>query len=169
MQITRFLSLNENQFLGCLSAFVDTLSGELNSALAFLRRMENRRKGSAFAFEMQLDKHRYGAMIVLERWADFTRAFAGHVELGSHQALFDQALQRVSQSQRILEQSSQLVDSGDIYASEVVEACAMAYRTIEFTFQEERKAADQTASLGPMLPEEFKEYRRVFLADLSER
>lgn len=169
MQITRFLSLNENQFLGCLSAFVDTLSGELNSAMAYLRRMENRRKGSAFAFEMQMDKHRYGAMIVLERWTDFTRAFAGHVELGAHQALYDSAADRVRQSQKILEQASQLVDSADVYLSEVVEACAMAYRTVEFTFQEERKAADQAAALGPMLPEEFKEYRRVFLGDLSER
>lgn len=131
--------------------------------------MENRRKGSAFAFEMQMDKHRYGAMIVLERWADFTKAFAGHVELGTHQQLFDQAEERVRQSQRILEQSNQLVDSEDTYRSEVVEACAMSYRTIEFTFQEERKAADQAASLGPMLAEDFKEYRRVFLTDLSER
>jgi hypothetical protein len=169
LQITRYLSLNENQFLGCLSAFADTLSGELNSALAFLRRMENRRKGSAFAFEMQMDKHRYGAMIVLERWADFTKAFAGHVELGQHQHLFDQAEERVRQSQRILEQSNQLVDSEDIYSSAVVEACAMSYRTIEFTFQEERKAADRMAALGPMLAEDFKEYRRVFLTDLSER
>ena len=169
MQITRFLSLDENQFLGCLSAFTDTLSGELNSALAYLRRMENRRKGAAFAFEMQLDKHRYGAMIVLERWTDFTRAFAGHVQLGRHQHLFDQAPQRVTQSQRILEQSNQLIDNADTYATEIIEACAMAYRTIEFTFQEERKAADQTVALGPLLPEEFKEYRRVFLTDLSER
>ena len=78
----RFLSLNENQFLGCVSAFTDTLSGELNSALNYLRRLEGKRKGSAFAYEMQLDKHRYGALIVLERWGDFTRTFAGHVELG---------------------------------------------------------------------------------------
>lgn len=169
MQITRFLSLDENQFLGCLSAFTDTLSGELNSALAYLRRMENRRKGAAFAFEMQLDKHRYGAMIVLERWTDFTRAFAGHVQLGRHQSLFDQAPQRVTQSQRILEQSNQLIDNADTYATEIIEACSMAYRTIEFTFQEERKASDQTVALGPLLPEEFKEYRRVFLTDLSER
>ncbi|MBL8220626.1 MAG: hypothetical protein JNL62_15450 [Bryobacterales bacterium] len=169
MQITRFLSLDENQFLGCLSAFTDTLSGELNSALAYLRRMENRRKGAAFAFEMQLDKHRYGAMIVLERWADFTQAFAGHARFDRHQSLFDQARQRVSQSQRILEQSNQLIDNADTYATEIIEACAMAYRTIEFTFQEERKAADQTVALGPLLPEEFKEYRRVFLTDLSER
>ena len=169
MQITRYLSLNENQFLGCLSAFVDTLSGELNSALGFLRRLENRPKGSAFAFEMQLDKHRYGAMIVLERWANFIQAFQGNVEFGRHQALFDEAVERVRQSQRILEQSSHLVDQAPLYSSDVVEACAMTYRTVEFTFQQERKATDQTLALGPMLPEEFKEYRRVFLMDLSER
>lgn len=169
MQVTRYLSLNENQFLGCLSAFVDTLDGELNSALTFLRRLEGTRKGSAFAFEMQMDRHRYGALIVLERWGDFTRAFAGHVELGSRQAMFDEAAQRVSATQNILQRANQVVDDAPFYTTEIVEACALAYRTVEMTFAEERKTSEQTLSLGPMLAEDFKEYRRVFVGDLAER
>ncbi|MBI3678847.1 MAG: hypothetical protein HY235_00325 [Acidobacteria bacterium] len=31
MQITRFLSLNENQFLGCLTAFIDALLSNLSN------------------------------------------------------------------------------------------------------------------------------------------
>src|SRR5712672_2445083 len=95
MQITRYLSLNEVQFLGCVSAFNDSLNGELNAALMFLRKLEDRPKGSAFAFEMQFDKHRYGAQMVLDRWVDFVRAFHGNVELGAHQPLFDEAPARV--------------------------------------------------------------------------
>lgn len=169
MQINRFLSLNEIQFLGCTSAFIDTLSGELNSAITFLKRLEGKRKGSAFAFEMQLDQHRYGALIVLERWANFTRAFKGNVELGMHQPIFDQAVMRAESSQKILEQTNHVMDQAEFYTSDIIEVCAMAYRTVELTFQDERSAADKATSLGPMLPEEFKEYRRVFLGDLSHR
>lgn len=169
MQITRFLSLNENQFLGCVSAFTDTLSGELNSALNYLRRLEGKRKGSAFAYEMQLDKHRYGALIVLERWGDFTRTFAGHVELGSRQSMFDEAAVRVESAQQLLQRANLMLDQAALYGGEIVEACQMAYRTVELTFQEEQQAASQMASLGPMLSEEFKEYRRVFQGDLAER
>jgi hypothetical protein len=169
LQITRYLSLNENQFLGCLSAFVDTLSSELNGAFTFLQRLEHRSKGSAFAFEMQFDKHRYGALITLDRWARFTEAFAGHVELASRQPLFDSAAERVAAARKLLEQSNAVVDNESTYSSELVEACRMVYRTVEATFADEKKTADQAAALGPMLPEEFKDYRRVFLGDLSER
>ena len=67
MRITRFPALSEPQFLGCTAAFVDSLFGELNAAAAALRRLEGQPKGAAFAYEMTLDTHRYGALIVLER------------------------------------------------------------------------------------------------------
>jgi len=67
LRITRFPSITEPQFFGCVSAFVDSLAGELNSASIALRRLEGQSKGSAFAYEMTLDTHRYGALIVLDR------------------------------------------------------------------------------------------------------
>ena len=67
MRITRYPNLTEPQFFGCVAAFVDSLSGELNAASMALRRLEGQAKGRAFAYEMTLDQHRYGALIVLER------------------------------------------------------------------------------------------------------
>lgn len=169
MQITRFLSLNSNQFLGCVSAFTDTLSGELGSAMMYLRKLDSRMKGSAFAFEMQLDKHRYGAMIVLDRWAEFGRAFATHSDLGMHQELLEQADERASAAQRVVEKVNRVIDDAEMYSTDIVEAVQMAFQAVESTFQDEREAASRVTSLGPMIPEEFKEYRRVFLGDLSLR
>ncbi len=169
MQITRFLSLNEAQFLGCVSAFSDSLTGELNAALTFLRRLEGQRKGSAFAIEMTMDRHRYGALIVLERWADLTRAFAGHVELGTYQELFDSAAPRVKEAGDVLERANNVVDAADHYGPEVVEACRMAFDRTAVIFEGEQAAAARAASLGPMQPEEFREFRRVFLGDLGAR
>ena len=45
MQITRYASLSEPQFLGCVSAFADTLTGELNSAAMYLRKLEGEEAG----------------------------------------------------------------------------------------------------------------------------
>ena len=75
MRITRFPSISEPQFLGCVAAFVDSLSGELNSAAMALRRLEGKGKGAAFAYEMTLDTHRYGALIVLDRWSTVVGTF----------------------------------------------------------------------------------------------
>jgi hypothetical protein len=169
LQITRFLSLNQNQFLGCASAFADTLSGELGSAVMCLRKLDSRMKGSAFAFEMQLDKHRYGAMIVLDRWAEFGRVFAPHSTLGPYQELIEQAEERATGAQRVIEKANRVIDDAEMYTSDIVEAVQMAYQAIESTFQEEREAASKMSSLGPMIPEDFKEYRRIFLGDLSLR
>ena len=72
MRILRYPSITEQQFTGCVTAFVDTLSGELNAATIALRRLEGRAKGSAFAYEMTLDTHRYGALIVLDRWGSLS-------------------------------------------------------------------------------------------------
>ena len=51
----------------------------------------------------------------------------------------------------------------------VVEACILAFQSLSTTFAEERKAADQSAQLGPMLPDEFKQARGIFQQDLAAR
>ena len=169
MQITRYASLSEPQFLGCVSAFVDSLTGELNSAAMYLRKLDGQAKGAAFAYEMSLDRHRYGALTVLDRWGAFVAAFGPHLTLSRHPAIVEQAPARVRAAETILESANQLIDAAGRYSSDVVEASVLALQSLATTFAEERQAASQAAQLGPMLPDEFKQARGIFLQDLAVR
>lgn len=169
MRITRFPSLTEPEFLGCTAAFVDSLSGELNAALLSLSRLEGQPKGAAFAHEMALDTHRYGALIVLDRWATLVNAFGPHLRLSSRPEIVDHASARVQSAENILGRVNHLIDASASYAGELVEACRMAFQSLHMTFADERAAAEQAMLLGPMLPEEFKQARRIFLEDLAVR
>lgn len=169
MQITRYASLSEPQFLGCTSAFADALAGELNSAAMYLRKLEDQPKGAAFAYEMSLDRHRYGALTVLDRWGALVAAFGPHLTLSRYQGIVDEAPERVRAAEAILGRANELMDTADRYSGAVVEACILAFQALSTTFAEERRAADQSAKLGPMLPEEFKEARGIFQRDLAAR
>ena len=169
VRITRFPSITDPQFFGCIAAFVDSLTGELNAASASLRRLEGQSKGSAFAYEMTLDQHRYGALIVIDRWSTVVRVFGPHLALSRHQAVVTETAERASAAENILNRANQLIDAADRYTSETVEACLLAFRSLDTTFAEERAAADQYAKLGPMLPEDYKESRQTFLEDLAAR
>ena len=169
MRIIRFPSLSEPQFFGCAAAFVDSLAGEMNSAALALRRLEGQPKGAAFAYEIDLDTHRYGALIVLDRWATLVDNFGPYVTLRSRRAMVDEAPARVQTAENLLGRVNQLIDAASAYSSELVEACLLAFRSLDSTFAEERAAADQNARLGPMLPEEYTEARRIFLEDLAAR
>ena len=169
MRITRFPSITEEQFLGCTSAFADSLSGELNAAAIALRRLEGKVKGSAFAYEMTLDAHRYGALIVLDRWASLVRAFGPHVQLRQRQSMIEAAPERLAAGEEILSRANQLLDEGDRYSTAIVEACTIAFQSLDGVFREEREAAAQSAKLGPMLSQEYKEARQIFLEDLAAR
>jgi len=169
VQITRYASLTEPQFLGCTSAFADALSGELNSAAMYLRKLEGQAKGAAFAYEMSLDRHRYGALTVLDRWGALVDAFGPHIALSRYPAIVSEAPARVRTAESILGHVNELIDAADRYSSPVVEACVLAFQSLATTFAEERQAADQSARLGPMLPEEFKEARMIFQHDLAAR
>ncbi|HEV3334392.1 MAG TPA: hypothetical protein VG096_25570 [Bryobacteraceae bacterium] len=169
MRITRFPSLTEQQFLGCTAAFVDSLLGELNAAALALRRLENSSKGSAFAHEMTLDTHRYGALIVVDRWATLAHAFGPHLSAPVPRGIADNAAGRVQTAENILGRVNDLLDSSPNYGSELVEACVLAFRSLETTFAEERAVAERSGRLGPMLPQEYTEARRIFLEDLAVR
>jgi hypothetical protein len=169
LRITRFPSITEPQFFGCVAAFVDSLSGELNSAAMALRRLEGKGKGAAFAYEMTLDTHRYGALIVLDRWSTLVGTFGPHLHLSRRQEIVGQAPVRVQAAENILARANNLIDSSERYSPEVVEACLMAFQSLNTAFTEEREEAGQSAKLGPMLPEEYKEARRIFLEDLAAR
>jgi len=169
VQITRYASLSEPQFLGCVSAFADALTGELNSAAMYLRKLEGGAKGAAFAYEMSLDKHRYGALTVLDRWNTLVAAFGPHLGPIRYPDIVAEAPVRVKSAENVLEHANQLVDAAANYSTDVVEACMLAFQTITATFAQEHTAAGQYAKLGPMLPEEFKQARGIFLQDLSAR
>jgi hypothetical protein len=169
VQITRYASLSEQQFLGCVSAFADALTGELNSAAMYLRKLEGQAKGTAFAYEMSFDRHRYGALTVLDRWGAFVAAFGPHLALSRYPAIVAEAPARVRTAESILESANRLIDAGAAYSSDAVEACVLAFQSLATTFAEERQAASQSAQLGPMLPDEFKQARGIFLHDLAVR
>ena len=169
MRITRYPNINEPQFFGCVAALVDSLSGELNAASMALRRLEGQGKGRAFAYEMTLDQHRYGALIVLDRWNSLAAAFGPHLELSRHPAILAEAAARVRSAEEILVRSNALLDAAAGYTPEVVEACLMAWQSVNAIFQEERAEAEQSAMLGPMLPDDYREARRIFLEDLAAR
>ena len=169
MRMTRFPSLTETQFLGCTAAFVDSLFGELNSAASVLRRLEGQSKGSGFAYEMSLDSHRYGALIVLDRWATLAGTFGPHVQLSRGQSIIENAPMRVRSAEGILAAANQLLDGAETYNPDVVEACVIAFQALSTTFKEERTTTEQVQQLGPMLPEDYHEARRVFLEDLAAR
>jgi hypothetical protein len=169
LHITRYPNLTAQQFFGCVAAFVDSLAGELNAAAIALRRLEGQRKGAAFAYEMTLDRHRYGALIVLDRWSTVTGAFGPHLELPRHSAIVEQAGRRVGDAQEILVRANQMIDAAPVYTTEVVDASLLAWQTLHTTFAEERRETEEAAKLGPMLPEDYREARRVFLEDLAAR
>jgi hypothetical protein len=169
VRITRFPSISEHQFLGCSAAFVDSLSGELHAASIALRRLEGMGKGAAFAYEMDLDQHRYGALIVLDRWSSVAAAFGPHLELSQRPGIVAEAPARVRSAEEILSRVNRLIDGSDSYSTGLVEACAAGFQTLHSIFAEERAAAEQWSKLGPMQPEEYREARRIFLEDLAAR
>ena len=169
MRITRYPSLTEQQFFGCISAFADSLTGELHAAAIALRRLDGRGKGSAFAHEMELDQHRYGALIVLDRWSTVTRAFGPHLHLSKWPEILTEAGTRIAAAEAVLARANQLLDVCDHYDSETLEAAKFALQSVGGFFHQESQAADQMAKLGPMLSDDYKESRQIFLEDLAAR
>jgi len=169
MQITRYPSLSEPQFFGCVGAFVDSLTGELNAAAMYLRKLQGEPKGAAFAYEMSLDTHRYGALVVLDRWATLVHAYAPHLQLGKHAEIVEEAPARVQMAENILGRTNDVLDAAAHYSSDLVAACLLAWQSVGATFAQERGVAEQMTRLGPMQPEEYRQARRVFLEDLAER
>lgn len=165
MRITRYPSISTEQFLGCVAAFVDSFTGELNAAASALRRLEGKAKGAAFAFEMALDNHRYGALIVLDRWSTLTKAFGPHLK----HPIADSAPGRIESAEQVLIRVNQVIDASGQYSTEVVEACLMAFQSLSGIFGDERATAEQNAKLGPMLSEDYTSARRIFLEDLAAR
>jgi hypothetical protein len=165
LRITRYPSISSQQFLGCVSAFADSLTGELNSAMISLRRLAGGNKGSAFAYEMTLDNHRYGVLIVLDRWRTVCGAYGPHLA----EPIAQSALDRIGAAERILEQANRLIDGSPAYSDAMIEACQAAFQSVNGIFRDELESAAQNAKLGPMLSDDYTSARRIFLEDLAVR
>ena len=118
---------------------------------------------------MTLDTHRYGALIVLDRWSTLVGAFGPHLEIGRRADIIGRADVRVRAAEEILGRANLLVDAAPAYSKDVVEACVVAFQAVDGVFAEERTEAEQSGRLGPMLPEEYRDARRIFLEDLAAR
>lgn len=165
MRITRFPNISSQQFLGCVSAFADSLTGELNSATIALRRLQGQRKGGAFAYEMTLDTHRYGALIVLDRWRTVCTAFGPHLA----EPMAESAPARIEAAEKIMEQLNRLIDGSPGYSEELVEAAQTGFQAVGGMFREEAESAERNAKLGPMLSEDYTGARSIFQNDLAAR
>jgi hypothetical protein len=118
---------------------------------------------------MALDRHRYGALIVLDRWSTLTGAFGPHLELPRHTGIIEHAGARIRDAQEILVRANEVIDTAGTYTTEVVEASLLAWQALHLTFAEERRETEEAAKLGPMLPQDYLDARRVFLEDLAAR
>jgi hypothetical protein len=75
----------------------------------------------------------------------------------------------VQTAENILGRANQILDTTPRYSTAIVEACVMAFQSLQTTFRDEQASAGQSAKLGPMLPEDFKKARGIFLEDLAAR
>src|SRR4051794_27940817 len=157
LRITRYPNLSEPQFFGCVAAFVDSLSGELNAATLALRRLQGQGKGRAFAYEMNLDQHRYGALIVIDRWNTVARSFGPHMTLSRRPAMFTEAASRVRTAEEILTRANAMLDAAGTYDEALVEAALMGFQSVDAIFREERAEAEEASKLGPMLSDDYRE------------
>ena len=165
--------MSEPEYAGCVSAFVDSLAGELNTSANFLKRLQGSAKGAAFAYEMSFDRGRYGALLVLDRWRHFNLTFGPHLGPVLHhpvlKSLLEEAERRVTAGETILARANELIDAAGSYHPDLVEAGLLAFQQVKRIFQEEIEFSEKAAQLGPLLPEEQRNARAQFLADLAQR
>ena len=173
MQILRQPSLTEHQYAGCVSAFADSLAGELNAAATYLKRLEGAAKGAGFAYEIGLDRGRYGALMILDRWRHLNGSFGPHLRstlsdpsLGE---LIQEAERRVAAGQTILARINEMIDAAASYSPELIEAALVGFQQIARIFRQESEFSEKASRLGPLMPEEQRAARAIFLADLAQR
>jgi hypothetical protein len=91
------------------------------------------------------------------------------LRLSRRPAIVDEGPQRLGTAEDILARVNNVIDASERYSTELLEACTLAFQSLNTTFAEERAEAEQSAKLGPMLPEDYREARRIFLEDLAVR
>ena len=141
----------------------------MNAAARALRRLEGQSKGAAFAYEMTLDTHRYGALIVLDRWSTLVRAFGPHLRLSRRPTIVESGARAHSGRGGHSGRCQPLAGRLRALLSRGGRSLPAGVSIPATTFAEERNEAGQSAKLGPMLPEDYTSARRIFLEDLAAR
>jgi len=92
--------------------------------------------------------HRYGALIVLERWGALVASFGPHLAETRSAALVETAAERTEAAENILLAVNALLDEADRYDGTTIEACRAAFDSAMSLFAAERADADEAAKLG---------------------
>ena len=184
MKILDQPALDHTEYLACLAAFCNSLGRHLGDTEAYLVRLAGKRKGSHFGWEIALDKARYGALIVLERWKELNQRFTDSLRNTPSRALATATAPKCEAAAQALEASYLSLDQLDEYSELLVQEAVKRLRAVQEIFAEEREAALRASSQfspenatlpvlgGPAGPASFDRFRRVydsFLTDLDQR
>jgi hypothetical protein len=184
MRILDQPALNHTEYLACLAAFSNSLGRNLGETDAYLAKLAGKRKGSHFGWEMALDKARYGALIVLERWKEFNQRFADSLRNTPARAMAEAAAPRCDTAAQALEAAYYSLDQLDEYSELLVQEAMRRLRAVEEIFAEEREAASRASSqfspesptltvvggpAGPASADKFRSVYDSFLTDLGRR
>ena len=161
-------ALSEPEYLGCLAAFVDSFSGHLTQTRSYLARLEGKKKGALFGWEMALDQARYGALIVLERWKELNERFSRSIDGLPGSLPSGESSARAEQACQDLAGWNERLDAAERYDPVLMECYGAALLNLLDGLAQEQQAArsaharfDQTAA-GPAaasptgLPSELK-------------
>lgn len=184
MRILDQSALDHTEYLACLTAFYNSLGRHLGETEAYLIKLAGKRKGGHFGWEMALDKARYGALIVLERWKELNERFAESLRNTPSRALAEAAATRCDGAARSLQAAYLSLDELEEYSELIVREAAKRLRAVQEIFADERESASRASSqfspesptlsvlggaAGPASWERFRRVHDSFLTDLDRR
>lgn len=184
MRILEQPALDNTEYLACMAAFCSALGKHLSETENFLARLAGQRKGGHFGWEMGLDKARYGALIVLERWKQLNERFAESLGATGSRAFAESAPAKCEAAAQGLQAAYLSLDELEEYSELLVREASKRLRAVAEMFEEERRAAARAgdafsperpalavigAPSGPAPAEVFRRTRDSFLTDLNRR
>ena len=186
MRILDQAALGEAEYLACLSAFCSALANHLAEAENYLVRLAGKRKGAHFGWEMAMDRARYSALIVLDRWSDLNTRFSESLQRMPSADISEAAAPKCETAAASLQAAYASIDQLEEYSEIVVQEAGRRFRRVLDVFEAERSAAaaagerfagerpvlavlGSPASAGEGAAEIFRRTRDEFLADLNRR
>ena len=178
MRILEQSALDNTEYLACLSAFCTALENHVGETENYLVRLAGKHKGVHFGWEMAMDRARYGALIVLERWKELNERFAESLRNTASSLLAEAAPAKCDTAAEGLQAAYLTLDSLEEYSEPLVRAAIERARTVLDLFASERQQVrafhpEMTAlnvlGSGPSPADLFRRTRESFLADLTRR